>query len=439
MIVVGAGLSGMIAARQLRHDGHSVVVLEARDRIGGRMVRQSVIDGGWIDLGGQWVGPTQSRFLALSDELHVRRFETHHTGLNIFQWQGVRETYAGEVPPQIPPAEAEEAARAQEKIDELAATVPPEAPWLAPDAAGLDSQTLETWLKTNTQTRFGRFVITSLALIGGSGAYEPGEGSFLHHLWATRNAPQNEHPEEELFYGGAGQFAEKLAAKLGRSIVRRSPVTEISTGNRGVTVTAATGRYRGRAVIVAIPPHLAGQIHYEPGLPMQRTQLTQRTPMGSLFKVLAIYPTAWWRSQGLSGIASGDMPTLSYVADSSEPDGKPGILASFIAGHRAVKLGRVSSAQLRQAVIADLVGYYGSQAANPAELRIVQWPKERWTGGAFTSFMQTGTWTGYGEALRTPVGRIFWAGTEVADRWSGYFDGAIRAGEAAAHGARVHL
>jgi monoamine oxidase len=166
---------------------------------------------------------------------------------------------------------------------------------------------------------------------------------------------------------------------------------------------------------------------------MRRSQLTQRLPMGSLFKVLAIYPTAWWRAEGLNGAATGDRPTLGFAADSSPPGGKPGILASFIAGTRAVNLSTASRSRLRTAILADLAAYYGQRAAHPVDLIVVEWPKDRWTGGAFTAFMQPGTWTGYGQALRESVGLISWAGTEVADRWSGYFDGAVGAGYDAAN------
>ena len=438
VLVAGAGLSGLSAAWQIVKAGHSVIVLEARDRIGGRMVRRPVIEGGWIDLGGQWVGPTQTRILALAAELGVRRFDSYHTGLSTFYWHGVRSTFDGSYPPfegqppPVPKAALLDAEQAFAKLGELSKLVPPAAPWLTPGAGFLDGQTLQTWLQANTRTPFARFVLTQQALIGGSGAFEPGEVSLLHTLFTYRQAPQSEDPETDLFYGGAGQIPGLIAARIGRSIVLDSPVTAITTGSGGVSVTASNRQYSGRAVIIAVPPYLAGQISYYPQLPMQRAQLTQRTPMGSLFKVLAIYPSAWWRAQGLNGTASGDRPTLGFVADSSTPSGRPGILASFIAGTRAVSLSTASRPQLRAAILADLAAYFGPRAAHPIDLVVVEWPKDRWTGGAFTAFMQPGTWTGYGQALRQPVGPIEWAGTEVADRWSGYFDGAVRAGQDAA-------
>jgi monoamine oxidase len=333
VLVVGAGLSGLAAAWQIIKQGHSAVILEARDRAGGRMVRRPVIEGGWVDLGGQWVGPTQDRILALAAELGVRRFESYRTGLSTFFWHGVHSTFDGSFPPfegqppRVPRAALLDAEQALAKIARLSELVPPDAPWLAPGALAFDSQTLQTWIEANTRTPFARFVLTQQALIGGSGAYEPGEVSLLHALFASRQAPQAEGPETDLFYGAAGQIAEILSRRMAGSIVTGSPVIAISTGAGGVTITAGSQRYRGRAAIVAVPPFLAGQIAYDPQLPMRRSQLTQRVPMGSLFKVLAVYPSAWWRARGLSGTATGDLPTLGFVADSLPPSGRPGILA----------------------------------------------------------------------------------------------------------------
>ena len=438
VLVVGAGLSGLTAAWEIVKAGRSVIVLEASDRIGGRMVRRPVIEGGWVDLGGQWVGPTQTRILALAAELGVRRFESYHQGLSIFYWHGVRSTFDGSFPPfkgqppQVPRFALLDAKQALAKIDRLSALVPPQEPWLTPGARLLDGQTLQTWLQANTRTPFARFVLTQQALIGGSGAFEPGEVSLLHTLFANRQASQAESPETDLFYGAAGQIPALIVRRIGECVVLGSPVSAIAADSGGVRVTAGASRYRGRAAIVAVPPFLAGQIGYDPPLPMRRSQLTQRVPMGSLFKVLSIYPTAWWRAEGLNGAATGDRPTLGFAADSSPPSGRPGILASFIAGSRAVDLSTAAQSQLRAAILADLAAYYGRCAAHPVDLIVAQWPKDRWAGGAFTTFLQPGTWTGYGQALREPVGLIDWAGTEVADRWSGYFDGAVRAGQDAA-------
>jgi monoamine oxidase len=433
--IAGGGLAGLVAARALVRAGHSVVVLEARHRVGGRMVRQPVIEGGYADLGGQWVGPTQTAILALADELGVRRFPSYHDGRSVFYYQGQRSTFAGSFPPfrGEPPAvstrELHDAKQALAKIDLLSAQVPTRAPWRAPHARRQDSETLASWLGKNTSTSFGRFVLTQQALIGGTGAFEPADVSFLHVLFANAAAPQAQDPETDLFYGAAGQIPPIMASALGDRVVLRSPVRAIEHGPSGVRMITDGGSYGARFAIVAMPPSCAAQISFDPGLPAQRLQLVQRTPMGSLLKVLAVYPTAFWRAEGLSGTATGDLPTVQFVADSSPPSGRPGILASFISGTRAVELGMATAAQRSRAVLADFAGYFGRRAARPAQFIDVNWPAQPWTGGAFTAYLPPGVWTGYGPALRPPVGRVHWAGTETASRWPGFFDGAVRSGE----------
>ena len=193
--------------------------------------------------------------------------------------------------------------------------------------------------------------------------------------------------------------------------------------------------YNAKSVIVASPPPLRMGIEFSPPLPAQMSGLIQRGPMGSIIKAHAVYPNAFWRSQGLSGMAIGNLPLLEFTADSSPPSGKPGILTTFVSSNQAVSLGLLNADDRRQAIMRDFFKYWGPQAANPTNFYEANWPSEQWTRGAYTNFLTPGTWTSFGPAWREPVGPIFWAGTEVATRWPGYFDGAIRAGESAAQSA----
>jgi L-amino acid dehydrogenase len=439
VVIVGAGLSGLTAALRLTQTGRSVVVLEAGDHVGGRMLREQTSDGAYVDLGGQWVGPTQDRILALADELSVQRFPWYHDGETVFIFNGDRGEFDGNFPPfegeppPLPPAEVEDAEQAWQAVEDLAATVPIEAPWDAPNASQLDSETAETWMDANASGDFARFVIAQNCRIGGSGAFEPSQASALHLAWTQANAPQSEEPERYLFVGAAGQIPGLIAAQLGDSVTLNAPVWGIEQdGITGVRVHGRAGVYGGQFAIVAVPPTLAGGIHYDPPLPARRQQLTQRMPMGSLLKVNAIYPYAFWRQSGLSGVGTGDLPVAQFTADSSPPGGSPGILTSFIAGDAAVSAGLVSSKARQEAVLRDFVDFFGDEAAAPIQFIEKNWPSNPRTGGAFTDFMAPGVWTSYGQALRAPIGRLFWAGTETAYRWSGYFDGAVRAGEDAA-------
>ncbi|BBZ45231.1 monoamine oxidase [Mycobacterium parmense] len=434
VIVVGAGLSGLCAARELVRQGKGTLVLEARDRVGGRMVRKSVVDGGWIDLGGQWVGPTQANILALADSLGIKRFDSYATGRTVFDYGGVASTLDGPFPPtNAPPslsaADLAEANRLWTQFKTLAKATNVERPWLTTNAAAFDSQTVASWLATATRSDFARFCV-SYWVLNQEGA-DPGATSMLFALASYAAGPDEDEPEQWLFEGGAGQVAERVADELGDRILLGQPVVRIEQDASGVTVTTSNGDYRADFVVVAIPPCLAGAIDYHPPLPARRNQFTQRAPMGSVIKYAAIYPTAWWREKGLSGTTVSDR-TVLLTADSSPPSGKPGILTGFVIGPAAIRLADQSEDARKRTVITDLVAYFGDPATNPAQFVEMNWPGEKWTGGAYNAVLGPNTLTTYGPAMAEPVGRIHWAGSEISPQWTGYFEGAVRAGYVAA-------
>ncbi|OGT41392.1 MAG: hypothetical protein A3F13_05295 [Gammaproteobacteria bacterium RIFCSPHIGHO2_12_FULL_40_19] len=444
VIVVGAGIAGLVAARQLIKANVSVVVLEARDRVGGRVFRKPTIENGWVDLGAQWVGKTQDRILSLTDELGLKRFEWYPESSQdtkeVFYWNGTRMVHTGDL---FDPAKAvsvgssftqsdiQDLARALKKADSISKTVPSDAPWDAPNAEALDSMTLQTWLEQNTSSPLARQLFTLFHPIDQEDP--PGGTSALYAFWIGSTSPKSETPEKWLFYGGAGQVPERMAKEIGNRIVVKARVHSIKQDEEGVTVETPIGSYRGRYVIVAIPPHLAGQIFYDPPLPVARMQLTQRVPFGTAIKFIAVYPEAFWRSERLSG-GLGDYPTIAYVADSGPPGGRPGILVAF-AKSTAVELSleEKSPAARRDAVLKDIVTTFGPRAANPTQFFVQDWNADPFTAGAATFFTPPYVLaTPYGRALRPPIGRIYWAGTETATKWMGFMDGAVRSGETAA-------
>jgi monoamine oxidase len=226
--------------------------------------------------------------------------------------------------------------------------------------------------------------------------------------------------------------AGRLAAGLADVIRLRAAVTAIEQDGGGVRVSyGAGGTVGAAAAVVAIPPPLRLGIRFSPELPPDWLALLQRSPMGSMVKVLAIYRRPFWRERGLNGLGIGNLPSLELTVDSSPPGG-PGLLAGFIAGERAVRWQRLDAMARRRAVLQDLVSWWGPEAAEPLDLVIHNWNGEGWSGGAFTSFLTPGAWTSYGSVWQQPHGRVVWAGSEAASRWPGYFEGAIEAGLAAA-------
>jgi monoamine oxidase len=436
VVVVGAGLAGLATARDLTAAGRSVLVLEARDRVGGRIVSQDIGGGKIVEMGGQWAGPTQDRLYALAADLAVTTFPTYDTGRKVLHFNGKRGTYTGAIP-RINPLVLADVGRAQARLEALARKVPPDAPWTAARAEQLDGQTFQTWVRRNTASRSAR---TLLALAAEAVfAAEPGDVSLLHVLFYSHSGGSFQRlidttggAQQDRFTGGSALLAERLAARLGNIVRLESPVSRIEV--RGDAVTAHTpGRQFGsKRIIVTAPPLLAGRIDYSPALPSWREQLTQRAPMGSVIKCQVIYDEPFWRSDGLSGQATGDGAGARVVFDNSPPEGSPGILLAFLEGDEARRLGREPAPVRRQAVLDSLVRYFGPRAAEPEAYLERDWQQEHWSGGCYGTLFGPNVWTRYGPALREPVGPIHWAGTETASAWAGYMDGAIRSGECAA-------
>ncbi|QQE66047.1 hypothetical protein GFS31_27420 [Leptolyngbya sp. BL0902] len=439
-LVIGGGLSGLVAARQLQRAGHSTLVLEAQDQLGGRMVGKALPSGQWIDFGGQWVGPTQDRFLALLDEYGIRRFAFPPAGKKVLVFDGKRYEFDGFFegfpegdPPPVSPEEWQDAMTAWEQFEALAKTLAPGHPRRNDHTQALDRQTFAQWIDAHTTTAFGHWYFAYMArTVGFLGPAEPSQVSLLHVLWGHVCASQAEYPEAELIHGGAGQIPAKLAAELGQNVRLGEPVLYLRQSEDSLEAETSHGRLVGRYAIVAMPPHLAGRIHYDPPLPPRRAQLTQRMPMGCCAKVLVSYDRPFWRDRGLAGLAIGNCPWIELCADSSDPETGVGVIAAFIVGDRYGAWRSMPEEGRRAAVLADLAHYFGSEAFAPVSYDEADWPSHPWIGGGYAAFMPPGVWTSYGEALTAPVGRIHWAGTEMAERWPGFFDGAVRTGEAAA-------
>jgi monoamine oxidase len=439
-IIVGSGLSGLIAARNLHRAGHQILVLEAQNRIGGRMYGQEIAPNQYIDFGGQWVGPTQDRFIALLDEYKIPRFPSPLEGKTVFLYNGHRSEFNGFFQgfsegerPEISQEEWDDAMQAWHRFEALSLSLPLAHPGRDPEHKRLDSQTFAQWIGENTKTNFGHWYFSYMVrAVGFLGPAEPGEVSLLHVLWGNRCASQSEHPEAELIHGGAGQIPGLLAMELGNQIRINEPVVKISQDQAGVEVTTGKNSYKARFVIVAMPPYLSGRINYDPPLPAIRQQLTQRFPMGTLAKILISYESPFWREKGLAGVGMGNSKWIELFADSSDPRSGKGVIATFVMGDRYHRWQVLTETERRSAILSDLAAYLGEQALLPTSFDVLDWPANPWVGGGYAAFLPPGVWTNFGDAIASPVGRIHWAGTEIAERWPGFFDGAVRTGEAAA-------
>jgi len=215
-------------------------------------------------------------------------------------------------------------------------------------------------------------------------------------------------------------------------VVLKAPVKRIAQTAKGVKVTAVGGSVSAKLAIVAVPPTLAARIEYEPLLPVLRDQLTQRAPMGSYAKVDAVYERPFWREEGLTGQAVSVNGPVRVTFDSTPKEGSPGILLGFIGGTDARGWYALPPAQRRHAVLDNLANYFGEKARSPLQYIENAWAEERFSRGDPVAGLPPGVLLDFGTALRAPVGRIHWAGTETSDFWVGYMDGAVRSGERAA-------
>jgi monoamine oxidase len=432
--VVGAGMAGLSAALELRRAGRDFVVLEARERAGGRLESVQVGDA-WIDVGGQWVGPTQDRLYGLARAHGAEIFPTWTAGENIVELRGRLTRYTGTIP-RLRPHVMADVGQAMLRLDRMAAKVPVEAPWTAPRAKAWDSQTVWSWMRRNMATPTGREML-ELA-VKAVWAATPADVSLLHMLFYIASAGNFDllldtdgGAQQDRFVEGTGNLARRVGEGLGEQLVLGAPVRRLEWTADGVRLTADGVEVRARRVIVAIPPTLAGRISYDPPLPGFRDQFTQRVPMGAVIKCFAIYDEPFWRGQGLSGSAVSGTGPLTLTVDNSPASGSPGILVGFLEGDHARTFGRVGAEERRAAVLANLVQLFGPRAGQPDAWVEKLWAEEEWSRGCYEGYTPPGVLTAFGPALREPIGPIHWAGTETATKWNGYIDGALQSGERA--------
>jgi len=432
VIVVGAGLAGLMTARELIRRGvPSVLVLEARDRVGGRTVNLPIGNGHIVEGGGEWIGPGQERVAQLSDDLGIRTFPSFYEGDTTYDIQGQVSTG---LLPDLEIGPACDFLKLGWKLDRMSQRLPVGSPWSAEGAETLDRQSLGGWLSEQHASSYSWavFRLITRAIMAGY----PERISLLWFLFYMRAAGGliplilNDGGAQDLrFEGGSQLLSIRMAEALGARLHLAQPVQRIEHTDAGVRVHTRDAAYRARRVVVAMMPSDILRIRFTPELPPERHALAvdwARLPRLPIVKLSVIYETPFWRAQGLNGAMQSDRAPLQLVFDNSPPDESLGVLSGFMSVTEAPDFADRKVRETR--VIEELARYFGKRAMKPVGYVEKDWATDPFSTGCITP-LTPGILSSSGPALREPVGRIHWAGTETAEAWCGYMDGAVRSGE----------
>ena len=441
-VVVGAGFAGLTAALRLKKHG-SVIVLEARDYVGGRVKTDVLKDGTWLDLGGTWFGPHQDAAYALAIEMGAKTYPTYYKGDAVLLLPDGTVVRRPEDFPLRYLCAGAEAALVLAELESMAKEVPLDAPWKAPKAREWDQQSFAGWV--DAQLDDDAFAVareTLKAIMEGYFTADTAEVSLLHALYLIHshhglNGLSAIHggDQQDRIENGMQSIAHAIHHQLGAAVRLNSPVRQINQVDGGVEVVADGAVVRARWAVVAMPPTVAGRIRYEPPLPVARAMLTERSPSGEVIKFLVMYKTAFWQKDGLSGMsgAVGDPITMTIDGGNRNLDG-PGLMIAFASGRNARALAKQSKDDRRRHVLDTLVKRFGTQAATPVDGGYYEhaWSADPWSGGGMIVHFPPGVLTNFGPALTDPVGPIYWAGSESSGAFHCSINAAITSGERAA-------
>ncbi|MDJ0324488.1 NAD(P)/FAD-dependent oxidoreductase [Cryobacterium sp. PH31-AA6] len=432
IVIIGAGVSGLTAATELRKAGLTVAVLEARDRVGGRLWTDDV-EGAMLEIGGQWVSPDQDALKETIAELGLETFARYRTGENVYiNGQGERTLFEGEIFPVSTETEGE-ILRLITLLDGLVAQTDPDRPWTHPRAKELDEISFGAWLEGETDDQEARDNIGMY--IAGAMLTKPAYAfSTLQALLMAASAGSFSNLVDadfildERVIGGLQQVPILLAERLGDDVHLGQAVRTLRWSERGVVAVTDDLEVHARRVIVAVPPVLYSRISFEPALPRRQQQLHQHLSMGFVIKVHAVYETPFWREDGLSGTAFSPYELVHEAYDNTNFGDSRGTFVGFVSDEAADEVFTLTPEERKTRILTSLSHYFGEKALSPVVYYESDWGTEEWTRGAYAASFDLGGLARYGADLRTPVGPISFSCSDLAGKGYQHVDGAIRMG-----------
>jgi monoamine oxidase len=409
VIVVGAGFTGLSAATELAAKGIDFVVLEARDRVGGRVESQLNALDERIDIGGQFFCEDMPEVMALARRYRKTFVETPLAGAFTAQ-------------PPISAAEGESIFAGSMAIRERMNAIDPD----DPSIRGL---TVGAWLDRQNDPPAAKASFHST--VEGLWCQPIGEIP-LWYLIDNDRRITNDVWELQYFPAETmHSLADDLAAPIGDRLRLQTPVTLIERDASRLAVHTASEIFEADRVVVAVPPVMASRIRYAPALPENLSKALGVWKSGTVIKIQLRYARAFWRDKRLNGmVAWRDVHGL-FAHDNSRDDKHP-TLVVYVGGPLAVQWRRLGDEGVRAEIKSRLVAALGPEAGEFISFTCRDWVGDRWSGGGYSDLIMDMSARNAEAVIIEGAGALQFASSEVSPSFPGYVEGAIVAGRIAA-------